>query len=93
MNDDINEWCYINIFYLFAGLFSMFSSLVSGKTLTSGDIEPVLEKFRDTLIAKNVASEIANKLCTSVESKLVGKVRFHHLHNIVRILEKLLFRI
>ena len=57
-----------------AGLFSMFQSLVSGKSLDSRDIEPVLEKFRDSLIGKNVASEIATKLCASVETKLIGKV-------------------
>ena len=57
-----------------AGLFSLFQSLVSGKTLDAASIAPVLEKFRDLLIGKNVASEIATKLCSSVESKLVGKV-------------------
>ena len=55
------------------GLFSMFSSLVSGKTLESADVAPALEKFKDTLIGKNVAAEIATKLCASVETKLIGK--------------------
>lgn len=32
-----------------------------------------MEKFRDHLISKNVASEIAEKLCESVASQLVGK--------------------
>ena len=49
------------------GLFSMFQSL------DSRDIEPILEKFRDSLIGKNVASEIATKLCASVETNLIGK--------------------
>lgn len=37
-------------------------------------MEPVLEKLKDHLIAKNVASDIANKLCDSVAAKLEGKV-------------------
>lgn len=36
---------------------------------------PVLDKMRDHLIAKNVAAEIAGKLCDSVAAKLNGKVR------------------
>ena len=52
----------------------MFTSLVGGKTLERSDVAPVLEKFRDSLIGKNVAAEIATKLCASVETKLIGKV-------------------
>ena len=36
---------------------------------------PVLDKMRDHLIAKNVAAEIAGKLCDSVAAKLQGKVK------------------
>lgn len=56
------------------GVFSLFRGLVGGKTLSEGDVEPVLEKLKDHLIAKNVAAEIANKLCQSVGKKLEGKV-------------------
>ncbi|XP_068234580.1 signal recognition particle receptor subunit alpha isoform X2 [Palaemon carinicauda] len=56
------------------GMFSMFKSLVGGKTLTDGDIAPVLEKMKDHLIGKNVAAEISIKLCQSVGQKLEGKV-------------------
>lgn len=38
------------------------------------DMNPVLEKMRDHLIAKNVATDIAAKLCDSVAAKLEGKV-------------------
>jgi signal recognition particle GTPase len=38
-------------------------------------MEPVLEKMCDLLIAKNVAADIAKKLCESVAVKLDGKVR------------------
>lgn len=37
-------------------------------------MQPVLEKMREHLIAKNVASDIAAKLCDSVAAKLEGKV-------------------
>lgn len=56
------------------GMFSMFRGLVGRKTLTEADVEPVLEKLKDHLIGKNVASEIANKLCQSIGKKLEGKV-------------------
>uniref|UniRef100_F1KZQ8 Signal recognition particle receptor subunit alpha n=1 Tax=Ascaris suum TaxID=6253 RepID=F1KZQ8_ASCSU len=56
------------------GWFSAFKSLVGNKKLTAEDIQPVLDKMRDTLIAKNVAAEPADKLCQSVAAKLEGKV-------------------
>ncbi|KAF2354898.1 Signal recognition particle SRP54 subunit helical bundle [Trinorchestia longiramus] len=56
-----------------SGLFSLFQSLVSGKTLDAADVAPVLDKFLDLLIGKNVAAEIATQLCSSVETKLIGK--------------------
>jgi len=36
---------------------------------------PILEKMKDHLIGKNVAAEIAVKLCESVAAKLDGKVK------------------
>jgi len=56
------------------GMFSMFSNLVGNKALTREDLEPVLSKLRDTLIAKNVASEVAASLTESVMVKLEGSV-------------------
>jgi len=56
------------------GFMNSLRSLVSSKTLTHSDVEPVLDKMRDHLIAKNVASDIAEKLCDSVATKLKGKV-------------------
>lgn len=49
-------------------------NLVGSKTVTQEDMAPVLDKMRDHLIAKNVAAEIACKLCDSVANKLTGKV-------------------
>ncbi|XP_066257079.1 signal recognition particle receptor subunit alpha homolog [Euwallacea similis] len=56
------------------GMFSIFKGLVGSKNLTTSDMQPALEKMRDHLIAKNVASDIAIKLCDSVATKLEGKV-------------------
>lgn len=56
------------------GVFSLFKGLVGSKNLTRDDMQPALDKLRDHLIGKNVASDIANKLCESVAAKLEGKV-------------------
>ncbi|CAG4961612.1 unnamed protein product [Colias eurytheme] len=56
------------------GMFSMFKGLVGSKALTEEQMRPVLDKMRDHLIGKNVAADIANKLCDSVATKLEGKV-------------------
>uniref|UniRef100_A0A8C2BZH9 SRP receptor subunit alpha n=2 Tax=Cyprinus carpio TaxID=7962 RepID=A0A8C2BZH9_CYPCA len=58
----------------FGGMFGMLKGLVGSKNLTQEDMEPVLDKMRDHLIAKNVAAEIASQLCNSVAKKLEGKV-------------------
>lgn len=56
------------------GMFSIFKGLVGSKNLTMADMRPALDKMRDHLIAKNVAADIAEKLCESVAAKLEGKV-------------------
>ncbi|XP_015187744.1 PREDICTED: signal recognition particle receptor subunit alpha homolog isoform X2 [Polistes dominula] len=55
-------------------MFSMFKSLVGNKSLKQEDMLPVLDKLKDHLISKNVAADIAQKLCDSVRVKLEGKV-------------------
>ncbi|BFG01033.1 signal recognition particle receptor subunit alpha homolog [Drosophila madeirensis] len=55
------------------GLLSYFRGIVGGKTIVLADLKPALEKMRDHLISKNVASEIAVKLCESVATSLEGK--------------------
>lgn len=56
------------------GMFSMFRGLVGSKNLTVESMAPVLDKLKDHLITKNVASDIAIKLCDSIAAKLEGKV-------------------
>ena len=53
-------------------IFSMFQNLTS-RTLTKEEIAPALDKMKEHLISKNVASDIADKLCTSVSMQLDGK--------------------
>ncbi|KAH8387818.1 hypothetical protein KR093_009719 [Drosophila rubida] len=56
-----------------SGLLSYFKGIVGAKTMTRHELQPALEKMRDHLISKNVASEIAAKLCDSVATSLEGK--------------------
>lgn len=39
--------------------------------LTAEDLNPLLAKFKEGLIAKNVAEEIAEQICNSIRAKLV----------------------
>lgn len=48
--------------------------LVGSKALTKESMRPVLDKLQDHLIGKNVAADIATKLCDSVATKLEGRV-------------------
>ncbi|GFW66350.1 signal recognition particle receptor subunit alpha [Trichonephila clavipes] len=56
------------------GMFNMFKGLVGQKNVTRESIQPILDKLKDHMIAKNVAADIADKLCDSVAIKLEGKV-------------------
>lgn len=56
------------------GMFSIFKGLVGSKNLTTNNMQPALDKMRDHLITKNVAADIAIKLCESIGLKLEGKV-------------------
>lgn len=56
-----------------SGILSYFKGFVGGKTLTRADLQTALDKMRDHLISKNVAADIAYKLCDSVAASLEGK--------------------
>ena len=47
---------------------------MGSKTITRENVTPVLSQLRDHLVGKNVAADIAAKLCDSVALKLEGKV-------------------
>ncbi|VDP89186.1 unnamed protein product, partial [Echinostoma caproni] len=44
----------------------------TSRVLTLEDISPSLEQLRDRLVAKNVAMEIAQRVCDSVADRLIG---------------------
>jgi signal recognition particle receptor subunit alpha len=48
-------------------------NIFASKTLTSDDIRQGMEAMCEHLIAKNVAADVAEKICESVSTKLVGK--------------------
>lgn len=56
------------------GWFSaMFQSIAGKSNLEKADLEPALKALKDRLMTKNVAEEIAEKLCESVAASLEGK--------------------
>lgn len=52
---------------------SLFARLTGSKVLTEADLKPVLEGMQQHLMKKNVAKEIAEKVCEGVGESLVGK--------------------
>lgn len=52
---------------------SMFTSIAGKASLEKADLEPALKALKDRLMTKNVAEEIAEKLCESVAASLEGK--------------------
>jgi signal recognition particle receptor subunit alpha len=56
-----------------SGFFSSLKGLVGGKTLTKESMASVMEKMQEHLVSKNVAAEIATKVCDNVLQNLEGK--------------------
>lgn len=52
---------------------SMLSRLSGKKAITKEDLRPVIAEMEKHLMSKNVAKDIAEKLCEGVASSLVGK--------------------
>ncbi|KAF9072933.1 signal recognition particle binding protein [Rhodocollybia butyracea] len=52
---------------------SFFSRLTGSKTLSDEDLKPVLDAMKQHLMKKNVAMEIADKVCEGVGEGLIGK--------------------
>ena len=58
----------------FGTLASLFSRITgSSRSLTKEDLEPVLAGVQEHLMQKNVAQEIATKICEGIRESLVGK--------------------
>ena len=64
-------WYYIKGY---GGIWSSLSGLVGSKPLNRKDIEPLISKMQDHLMAKNVAADVAKNICDSVTNKLEGKI-------------------
>ncbi|KAG0593043.1 hypothetical protein KC19_1G300800 [Ceratodon purpureus] len=54
-------------------LTSLVQSVAGKPALEHADLEPALKIFKERLMTKNVATDIAEKLCESVAASLVGK--------------------
>lgn len=54
-------------------LTSLVQSVAGKPALEYADLEPALKIFKERLMTKNVAADIAEKLCDSVAASLVGK--------------------
>ncbi|KZT43960.1 P-loop containing nucleoside triphosphate hydrolase protein [Sistotremastrum suecicum HHB10207 ss-3] len=52
---------------------SMFARLTGGKVLTDEDLKPILATMKEHLMKKNVAKDIADRVCDGVGKNLVGK--------------------
>ncbi|KAL5968430.1 Signal recognition particle receptor subunit alpha [Taenia solium] len=59
-------------FGFMSGLLQNLKTTAIGRVLTREDIQNPLEQLRDHLVHKNVAFEIANRLCDGVAESLVG---------------------
>jgi signal recognition particle receptor subunit alpha len=51
----------------------LLQQLTGNKQLTASDLEKPLQQMEELLATKNVAQDIAHKLCQAVQAKLVGK--------------------
>ncbi|OHT10497.1 SRP54-type protein [Tritrichomonas foetus] len=67
------------------GLANLFKKMVGEKILQEEDLQPVLEKFEQHLVNKNVAAHIAHNLTEAVEERLIGSKcnSFSSIKNIV----------
>ncbi|KAF9567609.1 signal recognition particle binding protein [Agrocybe pediades] len=65
---------------------SIFARLTGSKVLTESDLKPVLDAMKQHLMKKNVAMDIAEKVCEGVGEGLVGKKvgGFQTINNAVR---------
>uniref|UniRef100_K3WPU5 SRP54-type proteins GTP-binding domain-containing protein n=1 Tax=Globisporangium ultimum (strain ATCC 200006 / CBS 805.95 / DAOM BR144) TaxID=431595 RepID=K3WPU5_GLOUD len=75
---------------------NFFNTVSGNKILTREDLEPVVAPMHNLLISKNVASEVADELCESVVTTLVGQrlESFTRVSTVVRkALEAALLRI
>ncbi|CEP09354.1 hypothetical protein [Parasitella parasitica] len=56
-----------------SGLFSYFKSFTGQREITAAILDPVIATIKEHLITQNVATDIAEHLCQSVRTSLLGK--------------------
>ncbi|KAI8091797.1 signal recognition particle, alpha subunit, N-terminal-domain-containing protein [Thamnidium elegans] len=56
-----------------SGLFSYFKSFTGQREMTAETLDPVMMTIKEHLITQNVATDIAEHLCQSVRTSLMGK--------------------
>jgi signal recognition particle receptor subunit alpha len=66
-NDTSSSWNFNKSF-----LGGILQTITGGKSLEAEDLAPVMTQMKEILHEKNVAVEIANDICSSVEQSLVG---------------------
>jgi len=58
---------------LFKTLTRSVKNLTGGAVLTNDDLDPILHNFKNSLMARNVAAEVSDKLADSVRTSVVGR--------------------
>jgi signal recognition particle receptor subunit alpha len=57
----------------FSRITSAFQSIAGNKVLTREDMEPILRKFAQQLMDKNVAQDVADDICKQVQKSLMDQ--------------------
>lgn len=52
---------------------NIFTNLVKQRTLSLDEINPALAKMKESLLKKNIAKEVVDNICESVQNNLIGK--------------------
>jgi len=58
---------------IFKSLKRGMKNITGGAVLTEEDLQPILASFKNSLMSKNVAADVSQKLADSVRASLVGK--------------------
>jgi len=71
---------------IFKNLRRSVKNITGGAVLTEEELEPILKTFRHSLMAKNVAADVASKLSESVATSMVGRTtdRWQSMANSVK---------
>ncbi|KAF4658892.1 hypothetical protein FOL46_006793 [Perkinsus olseni] len=82
--DDLEEKATSN--GIFATLTRQLKNITGNQVLTDDDLQPVLATFREQLMSKNVAMDVANAIADGVANSLVGTRtgQFKSIHTTVK---------